>query len=223
MIHTLLQARFRGTASPYNYNNQLGMLLSMTAVEPDHDYVVLELGASHAGDISALAELSSPRIGIITGIGDAHLGSFGGRRQIAQAKAELLAVLPPDGAAVLADDPWLRKLAGGCEARIAWVGVNDDCDIRATDVRSDNGRLAFRVGDCQFCLPVWGRHHLTAALAAVAVGRIMGLSLDLIARALYYFRPMPMRCQVQEIRRHDHQRLLQFQSHGDASGLGTAS
>ena len=54
--------------------------------------------------------------------------------------------------------------------------------------------------DCQFCVPVWGRHHVTAALAAVAVGRMMGLDLDAMARALHRFRPMPMRCQVQEIR-----------------------
>ena len=60
--------------------------------------------------------------------------------------------------------------------------------------------MTFRVDDCQFCVPVWGRHHVTAALAAVAVGRMMGFDLDEMARALYKFRPMPMRCQVQEIR-----------------------
>ena len=200
MIHTVLQTRFRGTASPRNFNNHLGVPLSMTALDPDHDYAVLELGASRLGEIAALAELSAPQVGVITQIGDAHLGGFGNRRQIAQAKVELLAALPPDGLAVLGDDPWLRKLAQDCAAEITWVGANEGCDIRANDIRSDRGRLTFRVSDCQFCVPVWGRHHLTAALAAIAVGRMMGLDLDGIARALHHFRAMPMRCQVQEIR-----------------------
>ena len=109
MIHTVLQSRLRGTASPQNFNNHLGVPLSMTAIEPDHDYAVLELGASRLGEIAALAELSAPKVGVITCVGDAHLGGFGSRRQIAQAKAELLAALPADGRAVLGDDPWLRN------------------------------------------------------------------------------------------------------------------
>jgi UDP-N-acetylmuramoyl-tripeptide--D-alanyl-D-alanine ligase len=200
MIHTVLQSRLRGTASPRNFNNHYGVPLSMTAIEPEHDYAVLELGASRPGEIAALAELSAPNVGVITRIGDAHLGGFGSRQRIAQAKAELLRTLPPDGRAVLGDDPWLRKVARDCAAAITWVGAGEDCDLRATDVRSEHGRLAFRVDDCQFCVPVWGRHHLTAAMAAVAVGRTLGLDLDEMARSLYRFRPMPMRCQVQEIR-----------------------
>ena len=70
----------------------------------------------------------------------------------------------------------------------------------AADVQSEHGRLSFGVDGCQFFIPVWGRHHLTAALAAVAVGRMMGFDLDEMARALHKFTPLPMRCQVQEIR-----------------------
>ena len=116
MIHTVLQTRLRGTASPRNFNNHLGVPLSMTALEPDHDYAVLELGASRPGEIAALAELSAPHVGVITRIGDAHLGTFGDRRRIAQAKAELLAALPPNGRAVLGDDPWLRSRPRLCGA-----------------------------------------------------------------------------------------------------------
>ena len=116
MIHTVLQSRLTGTASPGNFNNHLGVPLSMTAMEPEHDYAVLELGANRPGEIAALAELCRPKVGVITPIGDAHLAGFGSRDHVAQAKAELLAALPPDGHAVLADDPWLRarrRLPGG--------------------------------------------------------------------------------------------------------------
>jgi UDP-N-acetylmuramoyl-tripeptide--D-alanyl-D-alanine ligase len=200
MVHTVLQSRLHGMASPRNFNNHFGVPLSMTAIEPAHDYAVLELGANRLGEIAALAELSRPKVGVITCVGDAHLGGFGSRRHIAQAKAELLTALPADGRAVLGDDPWLRNMAQDCAADITWVGTAEGCDIRATDIQSVQGRLSFRVDDCQFFVPVWGRHHLTAALAAVAVGQMMGFDLDEMARTLYKFAPLPLRCQVQEIR-----------------------
>jgi UDP-N-acetylmuramoyl-tripeptide--D-alanyl-D-alanine ligase len=200
MIHTILQTSLQGTASPKNFNNHYGVPLSMTAIEADNDYAVLELGASAPGEIASLAELARPTIGVITGVGDAHLGGFGSRQNIARAKGELLAALPTYGRAVLGDDPLLHQVARDCKTPIQWVGISEDCSIRAMDVRSERGRLTFRVEDCQFCLPVWGRHHLTAALSAVAVSQILGFELDKAARALYTFRPMPMRCQVHEVR-----------------------
>ena len=135
MIHTVLQSRLRGTASPRNFNNHLGVPLSMLAMEPYHDYAVLELGANHAGEIAALAELCRPKVGVITQIGDAHLAGFGNRRNIARAKAELLAALPPDGHAVLGDDTWLRSVAADCPVGITWVGAGSQCDVRALDIQ----------------------------------------------------------------------------------------
>ena len=118
MIHAVLQSQLRGTASPRNFNNHFGVPLSMTAIEPDDDYAVLEMGASGPGEIAAMAELARPNVGVITCIGDAHLAGFGSREQIALAKAELLAALPADGRAVLGDDPWLRSVASQSAAEI---------------------------------------------------------------------------------------------------------
>jgi len=199
MIHTVLRRSLKGTASPRNYNNHFGVPLSMLAIEPDHDYAVLELGASNPGEIAELAELCAPKIGVITHIGDAHLGGFGSRRGVAEAKAELLASLPPDGHAVLVDDPWIRRVADRCRAPITWVGGNG-ADLVAEDVTSVGGQLEFEIARCRFCVPVWGRHHLNAALAAVAVGRLFGLELGEMANALADFNPVPMRCEVFQMR-----------------------
>jgi UDP-N-acetylmuramoyl-tripeptide--D-alanyl-D-alanine ligase len=199
MIHAILASELRGTASPHSFNNHIGVPLSMTAIEPEHDYAVLELGASGPGEIAAMAALARPHVGVITCIGDAHLAGFGSREQIALAKAELLAALPADGRAVLGDDPWLRTVASKPAAEITWVGVDEGCDVRATEIRNANGRLMLRVGSCQFSVPICGRHYVTAVLAAVAVGEMLGFDLDAMARTLYKFRPLPMRCQVQEI------------------------
>jgi len=200
MIHTVLGARFRGTASPGNFNNQIGVPLSMLRLAADHDYAVLELGANRPGEIAELAALCRPTIGVITQLGDAHLGSFGSRQAIAAAKAELLAALPADGHAVVADDPLLRRLAETCRAEVIWTGEDAECTLRAADVQTAPGKLRFAVDGQAYAVPVWGRHHLAAALSAVAVGRIMGVRPAEIAAALAGFQAMPQRCEVVELR-----------------------
>ena len=106
--------------------------------------------------------LCRPQIGVITRIGEAHLGGFGTQRELAEAKAELLRALPDNGVAVLnGDDPWLRQMADRCCRRIVWIGRGADCDLTAIDVHRAGGSLQFRVDDQQYRVPVWGRHHLT--------------------------------------------------------------
>ena len=217
MIHTVLGSRLRGTASPRNFNNHVGVPLSMLAIEPAHDFAVLELGASRRGEIAALADLCRPKVGVVTPVGEAHLGTFGSRRGVAEAKAELLAALPESGQAVLVDDPLLHNMAGCCKAPITWVGSGPRCTLRAVDVQSGRGCLSFRVAagealddaaaarldgvsPVRITVPVWGRHHLTSALAAVAVGRMMGFDMQEIAAALEAYQAVPMRCEVTEIR-----------------------
>jgi UDP-N-acetylmuramoyl-tripeptide--D-alanyl-D-alanine ligase len=200
MIDTILRARLRGTASPANYNNHWGVPLSMSAIRLDDDYAVLELGANRPGEIARLADLCRPRIGVITQIGDAHLGGFGSRQGIARAKAELLDTLPEDGHAVLGDDPWLRRVVGRGPAGVSWIGPHAANDLTAHDIHTHDGHLSFCVDQCHFTVPVWGRHHVTAALAAIGVGRLMGFTLQEMADLLEDFRGVPMRCQVQHVR-----------------------
>jgi len=200
MIHTVLGSRWSGTASPRNYNNVLGAPLSMLAWDYNDDYAVLEFGASQAGEIAQLAALCAPQIGVITRIGEAHLGGFGSRQSIAEAKAELLAALPSDGLVVLnGDDAQLRRLGRRSRAKIVWIGRTAECDLSATNVKSGGGWLNFEVDGRRVNVPVWGRHHLTAALAAYAVGKAYGLPAAEIADALARFESAPMRCEVSDL------------------------
>ena len=166
MIHTVLQSRLQGTASPRNYNNQWGVPLSMLTIEPQHDYAVLELGASRAGEIAMLAELCAPKVGVITQLGDAHLGGFGSRQGVAEAKAELLAALPASGHAVLADDSWLRALSSRCAAPITWIGSGPQCDLRAVNVECRQGRLEFHVACGEGAAPATGGQYPASRVAA---------------------------------------------------------
>jgi UDP-N-acetylmuramoyl-tripeptide--D-alanyl-D-alanine ligase len=201
MIHAALRTRLSGCASPKNYNNEVGLPLSLVRMAADDDYAVVELAARKTGEIAQLSQWCQPHVGVITRISDAHLGTFGSQQSIAECKTELLAALPRDGHAVLAgDDPWLRKLAHRSGAKnILWVGRSLDCDVVATAVESRRGSLRFAVEGERFEVPVWGRHHLTGALAAIAVGRVFGLPLSAIADGLAQFSPPPMRCQVMHV------------------------
>lgn len=200
MIHTVLGSKLRGTCSPRNYNNHIGLPLSMLQMEPGDDYVVLEMGASGPGEIARLAALCRPTIGVITHVGDAHLGGFGTRQGIAEAKGELLDALPADGCAILGEDPWLKRLRDRSAARTTMVGRGTDCELIAKEVVLGQGTLSYIVRDVNFEVPVWGRHHLTAALAAVAVGLELGCTLEETAEALERFTTVPMRCEVTQVR-----------------------
>jgi UDP-N-acetylmuramoyl-tripeptide--D-alanyl-D-alanine ligase len=209
MIHTVLKTRLTGSVSRRNTENRVSVPLSMLAIQPNHDYCILELSASHPGELASLSQLCLPKVGVITQIGDSHLGGYGSRQCIAESKAELLDALPQDGRAVLGDDPWLRNLAEDCKAAVSWVGLTDGCDVHARDVRAENGKLTFRVVTSSnsphamgtpFSIPIWGRHHVTAALAAIAVGRMMGFDLHEMADALEHFQPVPQHCEVLHFR-----------------------
>jgi UDP-N-acetylmuramoyl-tripeptide--D-alanyl-D-alanine ligase len=201
MIHAVLASCYSGHASQHNYNNHIGVPLSLMAWATDDDYAVVEVAASAAGEIAELAALAQPHVGVITRIGEAHLGGFGSHEQLAKSKAELLDALPPDGLAVLnGDDDVLRRLARGLKTEVLWFGKGAGCQITATEIQSGNGCLSLSIEQARFTVPVWGRHHLTSVLAAIAVGREWGLSLADMADALAGFQPPPMRCQVIEIK-----------------------
>jgi UDP-N-acetylmuramoyl-tripeptide--D-alanyl-D-alanine ligase len=201
MIEAVLRQAGETTSSPHNYNNHVGLPLSLLELDDRHEFAVYELAASAPGEIAKLADMCRPDMGVITCIGEAHLSGFGNREAVALAKTELLAALPREGVAVLnGDDPLLRKLAHRSAARVLWIGRGSDCDLTATDITSGNGRLSVRIQGRRFVAPVWGRHHVTSTLAAVAVGRIVGLADDQIADALVDVEPPAMRCQVTKVR-----------------------
>lgn len=200
MIDAVLGSKFSGTTSPHNYNNHVGVPLSLLRLEAEHDYAAIELAANRPDEIATLTELCRPQVGVVSRIAEAHLGGFGSQQALAEAKTDLIAALPTDGIAVLnGDDAWLRRLAHRTQAKIVWVGREGDCQVVAHDIRCRGGLLQFRVEQQRYRVPVWGRHHLNGALSAIAIGREFGMSAGEIAAALMDFDPPSMRCQVSEI------------------------
>ncbi len=190
LIHAALSAQFCGTQSPGNFNNHLGLPMSLLAIEPDHEFAVLELGASQVGEIRDLAEIAQPEVGVITSIGKAHLDGFGSVAGIIQGKGELLEALPPTGFAVLpGDDPTTLGMASRAACRVITVGEGLNNAVRAERVLLSPGRLSFLVEGQEYALHLHGRHQLSNALLAIAIGREIGLSHAVMATELAGYEP----------------------------------
>jgi UDP-N-acetylmuramoyl-tripeptide--D-alanyl-D-alanine ligase len=166
-------------------------------IDPEHEFAVLELGASHIGDIRTLAAMAQPEVGVITAIAPAHLASFGSLDAIVQGKGELLEALPETGFAVLpGDDPVTRGMASRARCRVLLVGEEPHNDVRAERVFVDSGELRLDVDGETYATPIAGRHHLTNVLCAIAVAREVGVPAELIADGLAAFQPLPGRCRT---------------------------
>ncbi|NPV60276.1 MAG: UDP-N-acetylmuramoyl-tripeptide--D-alanyl-D-alanine ligase [Actinobacteria bacterium] len=174
-----------------SFNNEIGVPLTLLEVRQDTDYLVLEMGARGVGHIRGLCELARPEVGVITNIGVAHLRFFRTRDNLARAKAELLESLPPGGRAVInGDDDYAGLLRELSPCPVVSFGYSSRCEVRARDVEVDGeGRAVFTLGvkgggKARVRLPLPGRHNVENALAAAAVGRIMGVDMECIVQGL---------------------------------------
>ena len=200
LIFATLGAQFNGIQSRRNFNNLIGLPLSLFELDPSHEFAVLEMGASQIGDIQTLCELARPEIGVITAIGSAHFQTFGSLAAIVQTKGELLEQLPSTGFAVLpGDDAVVRQMADRAPCPVIFVGEGDDNHIRATRVEARAGSLRFRCEGVDFDVPINGRHSLTNALCAVAIGLEFGIQTHVLATGLANFTPQPGRCDIVQI------------------------
>ena len=200
MIYAALSSQFRGIRSLSNFNNQIGLPLSLLELESHHEFAVIETGASEVGNIRALCELAEPEIGVITAIGPAHLQSFGSIEAIVQTKGELLESLPSSGFAVLpGDDATLRQMALRAPCPVIFVGVHELNRIRASRIEVQPRSLHFHCEGQDFRIPVMGRHVLSNALCAIAIGLEIGIKPHALAEGLLNFQPVSGRCHLTEI------------------------
>lgn len=200
MIHSVLSARYAGMRSSKNFNNEVGLPLTLLELRDEDEFGVLEMGAARVGDIRRLCEIAVPEIGVITKIGRAHLETFGSLERIYQGKGELLEGLPAHGFAVISgDDEEMRKMAARSACPVITVGERAENELQATGVTFQPGQLRFTVDQSTYELAVPARHYLTAALCAVAVAKEIGMSSASIAEGLQQFAGTPGRCHVEQV------------------------
>ena len=194
MIANILRQNGRVLATGGNFNNELGLPLTVFQLDKSHDYAVLEMGASNPGDIAYLAGIAQPDIGVITNIGPAHLQGFINIQGVARAKGELFAALPRNGAAIInAAEPWVELWQDLNKAgTILYFNGEGKNDVQAHDT-GDKVVVSTPVGEFSLQLPLPGLHNLTNALAATAVCLALDVPLTHIRSGLETVKPVPGR------------------------------
>jgi UDP-N-acetylmuramoyl-tripeptide--D-alanyl-D-alanine ligase len=192
LTHAVLSRKFQTLKSEGNYNNEIGLPLTLLKLQPWHQRAVLEMGMYTSGEINLLCQLARPDIGVVTIVGSVHMEWLGTIEAIAAAKQELVESLPPapEGIAILnQDDPLVMAMADHTKAKVFTYGLDNKADLWASNIVSMglNGvRLQFHyAGDFwNIQVPLLGRHNVHTALRAAAVGLVEGMTWDDIISGL---------------------------------------
>jgi UDP-N-acetylmuramoyl-tripeptide--D-alanyl-D-alanine ligase len=200
MVSAVLASRWRVLRPESSFNNQWGLPLTLLRLMPEHEALVVEIGTNQPGEIAYLAGLAAPTVGVVTCVAAVHTEFLGSLTGVREEKAALVRALGPEGWAILnADDPRVADMARDTIARVKTFGLAETAAVRAVgDVAETAAGLQFtvEVGGARQAVRLGfvGRHNVTNALAAVAVGTALGLSLAEIARGLEAARPAKGRC-----------------------------
>ncbi|ACV61937.1 UDP-N-acetylmuramoylalanyl-D-glutamyl-2,6-diamin opimelate/D-alanyl-D-alanylligase [Desulfofarcimen acetoxidans DSM 771] len=189
MIASVLGVRYKTLKTSGNYNNEIGLPLTLLSMDSSHQTAVVEMAMRGRGEIDFLCQLARPTGAVITCIGEAHLELLGSRENIAAAKGEMLQHIGPQGFALLSGNSSLtRQLAGLTAGKVLFYGTEPQLDIRACDIQTGSNGSKFTVitsrGQEDIFLPIPGRHNIINSLAAVGVGLELGLSLPEIKAGL---------------------------------------
>lgn len=196
MIAAILQVHTGDTgavlATAGNFNNDIGMPLTLLRLQPQHRYAVIEMGMNHLGEIDYLTHLAQPDVALINNAGTAHIGELGSRENIAKAKGEIFSGLKPDGVAVMHADSEFADYWRGLNPgrRILSFGVHPQADVRA-ELVADAEHGQFILHTQGQALPVQlkvpGIHNIMNALAAAAASLAAGASLQAVVQGLALF------------------------------------
>ena len=202
MLALTVGSKFRTHKTEKNFNNHIGVPLTLLKLDESHEAAVVEMGMNNAGEIAVLTRLARPDVAVFTNIGMSHIGNLGSQENILKAKLEMLEGLNPDGTVVLnADDPLLWGARQGISHRVITYGIqNPEADLRATDIRIAEESVTFTVGGETVCLPSPGEHSVYNALAAIGGGLAVGADLPEMVRALETFGGTKMRLNIQPLR-----------------------
>lgn len=201
LLAAALRARFRVYRTPWNYNTEIGVPLSLLSVPDEAEVAVFELGMNKRGDIKALCELVDPWAGIITGIGEEHLETVGTLADVVEAEWELAQCLPEEGILALAwDHPELHRVEL-CQALCLRFGTGPGVDFSPSEVVAHDPQgvrftLSSPAGTYRVRLRLLGEHVAVLACGALGLAWAMGVPLEAAVPALEEVGPLPHRLQL---------------------------
>lgn len=188
MIASILSTQLNVTKTYANFNNEIGVPVTLLNMEANTEAVVVEMGMDRFGQLDFLSKLVSPDIAVITMIGEAHIEFFGTRDKIADAKMEITHGLREDGTLVYnGDEPLLNERTADLVQQKVRFGRQLSDDLYATSVNEHERSIDFQVNewpDKQFTIPMVGEYNVNNAVAAMAVGRLLHVTPDHMQKAL---------------------------------------
>ena len=203
MIAAVLSVKYKVLKTEGNFNNNIGLPLTLLRLDRTHQVGVLEMGMDKPGEIDYLSDIVRPEVGVITNIGDAHIEKLGSRENIFKAKSELLPnIRKENGLVVLnADDPMLTTLRGKTPVQAVFCGKAEDADYRAQVTGGDgvshiHCHITTPKMERDVKIPALGEHMIYPTLIAAAVGEHFGLTPDEIEDGIARFVPTRMRMNV---------------------------
>ena len=202
MLAAVLGVKYKVLKTEGNFNNNIGLPLTLLRLDSSHQVGVVEMGMDRFGEIDYLGGIVKPEVGVITNIGDAHIERLGSRENIFKAKCELLPHIKPDGLLVLnGDDPMLSTLRGHAPVQAVFCGQGEGMEYRAQITGGDgvshiHCRLTTPSMDREVCIPALGEHMVYPTLIAAAVAERFGLTPDEIEQGIRQFVPTRMRMNI---------------------------
>ena len=204
IIAHILSQKFPLLKTSGNYNNEIGIPLTLLQLNDLHKILVIEMGMRGLGEIKILTNFVPPDLTVITNIGEAHIGLLGSKDNIFRAKSELLQSLNQNGIAVLnSDDPYFLKMLEIVKGKkVITFGLENRSDIMACNIRmiGDRGmKFTLKIKDVEdreIFFPLLGRYNIYNALAASAVAFALEVESDLIEKGLTTFKPLDMHMQL---------------------------
>lgn len=201
MIAAVLSTTFHVLWTEANFNNEIGLSQTLLRLNAAHQAVVVEMGMRGSGEIAELASIALPTVAVVTNVGETHLERLGSVANIAAAKAELVENLPSTGTALLnADDELVMAMREKTASRLVTFGVRNNADVAATAVEQTAQGVSFQCiangSHFPVVVPLPGMHTVYNALAAIAVGRLLGLTQERIAAGLAQYQPGKMRLNI---------------------------
>ncbi|MFE3898278.1 MULTISPECIES: UDP-N-acetylmuramoyl-tripeptide--D-alanyl-D-alanine ligase [unclassified Priestia] len=200
MVKAVLDTTYRVLKTDGNFNNHIGMPLTILRLDETHDIAVLEMGMSSRGEIEFLSNLAEPDVAIITNIGESHLQDLGSRDGIAEAKLEITSGLAPTGQLVYnGDEPLLTSRVVNPVFETVTFGSSEQNDLYPSAISAEELGTTFTVSretTYSFFIPVLGKHNVHNALSAIAVGHYFGLDNETIAKGLKELKLTNMRMEL---------------------------
>ncbi|MEM7798835.1 MAG: UDP-N-acetylmuramoyl-tripeptide--D-alanyl-D-alanine ligase [Chloroflexota bacterium] len=190
LVNSVLSYQFETHKTPKNYNNEIGLPLTVLQIDGSKSHAVLEMGMYAKGEIALLCEIAKPQIGMVTNIGPVHLSRLGSIEAIVEAKRELVEALPADGVAILnRDDERVMNMAPFTKAQIFTYGLSKEADLWADRVISRGLEgikffLHYQGRSWRVHVPLLGEHSVHTSLRAAAVGLACGMEMNDIVAGL---------------------------------------